>query len=283
MRVQAQAKINLSLDVGRLRPDGYHDVTMVMQEISLCDYLELTLAGGAAPQLFCDDPALPADGGNLALRAMTAFATATDCDLTGLTIHLEKRIPTMAGLGGGSADAAAVLRALNQRMKTNLSTECLQQIGLGIGSDVPFCVQGGTALAEGRGEILTAVPGLPPCGIVLIQPDFPVSTGALYQALDSTVLDDRPDTAAMIDALQQSDLRLICQALGNVFEQVLPPKERTMVAEMKTALLAQGATGALMTGTGSVVYGLFATKAQAEAGAKALEGCYPTVLTAVPV
>jgi 4-diphosphocytidyl-2C-methyl-D-erythritol kinase len=283
MQIQAHAKINLTLDVGRLRPDGYHDVSMVMQAISLCDHIKIDIAGNTLPRLFCDDTTLPNGENNLALRAATAFSAATGRDLTGLAIHLEKHIPAMAGLGGGSADAAAVLIALNRLMHAELSTADLQRIGLTIGSDVPFCVQGGAALAEGRGERLTAIPTLPPCGIVLIQPAFQVSTGALYRALDSSALTDRPDTAAMLKALQQRDLKLVCRALSNVFEQVLPPAERAIVAELKAALLAQGALGALLTGTGSVVYGLFATEAQAQAAAVALHPRYPTVLIATPM
>ena len=283
MQIQAHAKINLTLDVGRLRPDGYHDVSMVMQAISLCDYIKINITGSALPRLFCDDATLPNGGDNLAMRAAKAFAAATGCDLTGLTIHLKKHIPAMAGLGGGSGDAAAVLIALNRLMHTELSAVDLQRIGLTIGSDVPFCVRGGAALAEGRGERLTAIPTLPPCGIVLIQPAFQVSTGALYQALDGSELTDRPDTAAMLEALRQKDLKLVCRALGNVFEQVLPSAEQAIVAELKAALLAQGALGALLTGTGSVVYGLFASETQAQAAAVALHPRYPTVLTATPM
>ena len=282
MRIQAHAKINLTLDVGRLRPDGYHDVSMVMQSISLCDELTLTLAGSAAAQLTCNDPTLPTGAENLVLRAAEAFAARTGCDLSGLTIHLEKRIPAMAGLGGGSADAAAVLFALNRLRNTGLTLMELQSIGLSVGSDVPFCVQGGAALAEGRGERLTVVPALPPCGIVLVQPDFQVSTGTLYRALDSAALVGRPDTAAMLEALRQKDLPRIGRTLGNVFEQVLPPAEQAIVADVRQALLAQGALGARMTGTGSVVYGIFAAPTQAEDAAKALHGRYPMVLTATP-
>ena len=283
MEIQAYAKINLTLDVGRLRPDDYHEVTMVMQTISLCDDLTLAFAGSGPPRLLCDDPALPADGTNLAQRAAAAFSAATGRDLSGLEIRLTKRIPAMAGLAGGSADGAAVLRALNELTGTGLTIPQLQAIGLTIGSDVPFCVAGGAALAEGRGEVLTAIPGLPPCGIILIQPSFQVSTGVLYRALDGGVLTERPGTAGMLQALEQKNLPRVCEKLSNVFEQVLPPDEQGIVAEVRSALLAQGALGARMTGTGSVVYGIFASTAEAEAAAKALAGRYPTVLTAVPM
>ena len=282
MDVQAHAKINLTLDVGRLRSDGYHDVVMVMQSISLCDDLSLNFIEAGAPRLICDDLSLPMDGSNLVLRAAAAFGAATGCDLSGLELRLAKRIPAMAGLGGGSADAAAVLRGLNELVGAG-SVEALQAIGLTVGSDVPFCVAGGAALAEGRGEILTPVDGLPDCGIVLVQPEFQVSTAALYGALDGTELAERPDTAGMLKALGQRDLPKVCGKLSNVFEQVLPPQERSVVDEVRSALLAQGALGARMTGTGSVVYGIFTTAAAAEKAAQTLDGKYPTVLTAVPV
>lgn len=277
MRIEAHAKINLTLDVGGLRPDGFHDVTMVMQEIGLHDMLHITMEGDMPPRLLCNSPAVPADDRNLCLKAALLFAQETGCSISGLTIHLEKYIPTMAGLGGGSADAAAVLRGLNELTGAGLSDAELCSIGLMVGSDVPFCIVGGTALATGQGERLTLLSPFPPCTALLIQPDFQISTGALFSAIDRATIQARPDTEGMISAIDQQDLKQIGSLLHNIFEQALPDDQRRLVEQIKSELLSHGALGAAMTGTGSVVFGLFEHKETAQAALSGLIGRYPYI------
>lgn len=277
MECFAYAKINLTLDVGALRDDGFHPITSVMQEVSLHDRLQLSFSGSGAPRLYCSDPSIPTDERNLCFKAARALQEASGLPLDGLEMHLEKRVPSMAGMGGGSADAAAVLRALNAQLAQPFSEEALREIGLRVGSDIPFCLFGGTALAQGRGEVLTALPSLPICPLVLIQPAFQVSTAALFSAIDHHEIAQRPDQAAMQAALQQGDVSAVAAQLCNVFEQALPSREQEIVQNIKAELLAAGALGAAMTGTGSVVYGLFPEEETAQRAANLLRPRYPFV------
>lgn len=175
----------------------------------------------------------------------------------GIDIALTKRIPSEAGMAGGSADAAAVLRALRDLIAPTLTDERLEEIGARVGSDVPFCVRGGTQLAEGRGERLTALRNAPRLYAAVCKPDFPISTPALFQRSDRVSLTDRPDTAAMLAALEAGDAAALCAKVKNVFEQVLPDEQRARIEDIKRALLVHGAECAAMTGSGSAVFGLF--------------------------
>lgn len=257
MEVKAEAKLNLTLDVIGRREDGYHDLRMVMQTVELADTLRLEPGQGEGIRVKSNVGFLPADEHNLAAAAALAFQRETGINTVPLDITLNKVIPICAGLGGGSSDAAAVLRALNQVHEAGLSVEQLACIGEQVGSDVPYCVMGGTALAEGRGELLTPLPPLPRCRVVLCKPDFSVSTPALFAKIDSVRLRCRPDTKGVLTALEQGDLEGVARRLYNVFEDALPPRCASKVEQVKSVLIQSGALGAVMSGTGSAVYGLF--------------------------
>lgn len=255
--VNAPAKLNLTLDVLGKRADDYHEVKMVMQSVALADELTLTLGPGEGLTLSTNLGFLPVNGKNLAVAA--ALCLQRECGIAWehLNIDLKKKIPVCAGTAGGSADAAAVLRGLNELLQLNLSPERLAQIGEEVGSDVPYCVLGGTALAEGRGERVTTLPAIPFCWVVMAKPDFPVSTPELFARLDGQRLRCHPDTTGLVTALREQDLHGVARRLFNVFEEILPQRKREQVEELKQTLLDNGALGACMTGTGPTVFGLF--------------------------
>lgn len=260
----AYAKLNLTLDVLGKREDGYHDLRMVMQSVSLCDQVTLTLGEGQGITLSTDWGFLPTDGKNIAVSAAMAFAAATGTELNGLSIHLEKHIPVCAGTAGGSSDGAAVLRGLNQLCGTGLSPEALAKIGEQVGSDVPYCVLGGTMLAEGRGEVLTRLAPLPDCWIVMCKPGFAVSTPELYHKLDTVRVRCRPDTDGLIASLNEKDLAGVSRQMYNVFEDVLPQNRAHVIQEIRNTLIQQGALGACLSGTGPTVFGIFQDKDAAQ-------------------
>lgn len=271
---RAWAKINLTLDVTGKRADGYHDMAMVMETVELCDILRFSHEGQGL-QVRSNLNFLPEDAGNLAAIAARQFEKATGRSVEPLTIEIEKHIPVCAGTAGGSSDAAAVLRYLNRAMETHLSREELEEMGASIGSDVPYCVAGGTALAQGRGERLTNLPRLPRCGFVLCKPAFSISTPALFAQLDRCKLSRHPDTQGVRQALAAGDLAGVARRLYNVFEDVLLPRQRRAVEEIKHALIDGGALGAAMTGTGPTVFGLFADDDRASVTAERLRESYP--------
>ena len=255
--VFACAKLNLSLDVLDKRPDGYHEMKMVMQTVTLRDKITLETGTGAPLRMQSNLGFLPTDEHNLAAAAALAFCRETGADLGGLSIQLEKQIPVCAGMAGGSSDAAAVLRGLNEALGLEISQRRLEEIGALVGSDVPYCVGGGTALAEGRGEILTPLPPLPHCQVVLCKPAFSVSTPELFRTLDGCRIRRRPDTAGLLAALEAGDLPGVARRMYNVFEDVLPARLYTRVAEIKNDLIQCGALGANMSGSGPTAFGLF--------------------------
>lgn len=278
--IKARAKLNLTLDVLGRREDGYHDLRMVMQSVELCD--TITLEQGQTPDVRVRSNLgfLPADRRNLAANAAMTFCEETGVACPPLDITLDKVIPVCAGLGGGSSDAAAVLHAMNHICGAGLSVEELAAIGEKVGSDVPYCVLGGTALAEGRGEVLTPLPALPKCWVALCKPDFSVSTPALFQQIDSVRLCRRPDTEGVLKALQAGDLPGVARRLYNVFEDALPERYAAKVEQVKHVLIEHGALGAAMSGTGSAVFGLFEQEEQAKLACDELRGLYPeTFLT----
>ncbi len=280
MEVKAGAKLNLTLDVIGRREDGYHDLRMVMQTVELADTLRLERGQGQGIRVKSNIGFLPADEHNLAAAAALAFQRETGIEVTPLDIALDKVIPICAGLGGGSSDAAAVLRALNELYNAGLSTQQLARVGEQVGSDVPYCVMGGTALAEGRGEVLTPLPPLPRCRVVLCKPDFSVSTPALFARIDSVRLRCRPDTKGVLAALEQGDLEGVARRLYNVFEDALPQRCAAKVEQVKQILIQSGALGAVMSGTGSSVYGLFRDETCAQDAYEQLKQLYPeTFLT----
>ncbi|MCD7948494.1 MAG: 4-(cytidine 5'-diphospho)-2-C-methyl-D-erythritol kinase [Oscillospiraceae bacterium] len=275
MTVSAPAKINLTLDILRRREDGYHEMQMVMQTVSLADELTIdrdSTTGDGAPRVSTNRSYLPSDGNNLAAAAVRAFAQATGIPVGGCIIHIEKRIPVCAGLAGGSSDAAAVLHALNTLTGAGYSKAQLAEIGRGVGADVPYCVWGGTALAEGLGERITPLNTLPPCFVVLSKPDFPISTPELFAQIDCTRIRCRPDTAGFLTALGQGDLYGAARRMYNVFEDVLTDRRGAEIQERKHILIEHGSIGASMSGTGPSVFGLFDREDAAQAAFRALQG-----------
>lgn len=271
--IEARAKINLTLDVTGRRDDGYHTVKMVMQTVRLHDAVKVTVTHGEKkPQgirLTCNLPYLPVDSRNLAYRAAELFYETTGTLLETCDIAIEKRIPVAAGLAGGSTDAAAVLRALDALHETGLSDEELCAMGLKLGADVPYCLRGGTMLAEGIGEELSPLPAMPHCYVVLCKPPFGVSTKEVYEQLDEIELEQRPDTDGIIRALEKGDFAGVCRRLHNVMEDVTA-KKRRQIAEIRAFLTENGADGTLMSGSGPTVYGLFSDENRARTAAKML-------------
>ena len=272
--VFAYAKLNLSLDVLNKRPDGYHEMKMVMQTVSLRDRLTVETGTGRPLEMRSNLGFLPADEHNLAAAAALALCRETGTDPGGLSIKLDKSIPVCAGMAGGSADAAAVLRGLNELLGLGLSQTRLEKIGALVGSDVPYCVGGGTALAEGRGEVLTPLPPLPRCHVVLCKPAFSVSTPELFRALDGCRIRRRPDTAGLTEALAAEDLPGVARRMYNVFEHVLPQRRYQEICAIKNSLIQHGALGASMSGTGPTVFGLFDRQQAAEDAWSALRAQY---------
>ena len=266
----AYAKLNLSLDILGRRPDGYHDLRMVMQTVDLAD--EVTVEpGGGQVTVQTNLSFLPCDRRNLAAAAALRFQEAVRPDLDGAAISICKHIPVCAGLAGGSSDAAAVLRALNELTGAGLTPDRLAALGETVGSDVPYCILGGTALAEGRGERLTPLTPLPPCDVVLCKPGWSVSTPVLFARADGKKLRRRPDTAGLLAALEAGDLTGAARRMYNVFEDVLTPREWSGVQAIKNTLIQHGALGASMSGTGPTVFGLFAGRAAAWAAYEELK------------
>ena len=257
MEIQAFAKLNLTLDILGKREDGYHDLRMVMQSITLADTLTLEENQGEGLRVSANLRFLPTGEKNLAAAAALRFWEALGREPENLDIRIEKRIPVCAGMAGGSSDAAAVLRALNQRAGEPFSPKELARLGERVGSDVPYCVLGGTALAEGRGEMLTPLAPLPRCWMVACKPDFPISTPELFAQADRVKLRRRPDTAGLVAALEAGDLGGVARRMYNVFEDVLPARLYTRVAEIKNDLIQCGALGANMSGSGPTAFGLF--------------------------
>lgn len=274
IEVKAYAKLNLTLDVLGKRPDGYHDLKMVMQSVDLSDRLRLETGTGRGLEVSTDKSFLPSDQRNLAAAAALRFQEAAGVDLGGFSVEIEKHIPVCAGMAGGSADAAAVLRALDALTGADLGVEALMEIGARVGSDVPYCVLGGTALAGGRGEFLTPLPPLAPCAIVLCKPGFPVSTPELFSRIDCARIRRRPDTAGMLAALEAGDLPGVAHRLYNVFEDALPARKAAEIAEIKDALLEYGALGASMSGSGPTVFGLFDSEEAAREAYGGLSAAY---------
>ena len=264
---KAFAKVNLTLDITGRRADGYHTLRSVMQSISLCNRVQVTKNNSGAVSLMCDDPALPLDEKNTAYRAAQAFLAAINQNKTGLLVTVQKRIPYQAGLGSASADAAGVLAACNALFDFPLSQAALLDLGAQVGADVPFCLMGGTKLAEGIGEILTPLPPCPDCTLLVLHPGEGVSTPEAYRRFDALTSPVSSDCRPMLAALAQEDVWGVATSCGNVFEQCCPVQA---VAQMKNALTDAGALGAAMSGSGTAVFGIFEDDAAAGAAQQAL-------------
>lgn len=259
---RAYAKINLALDVIGKRPDGYHDVRMVMQTVHLYDKLTISKSREAGISLKTNLPFLPGNENNLVYRAIDLFCKTYNVDC-GIRATLEKRIPIAAGLAGGSSDAAAAFRAMNTLFHTHASLEELQALGVKLGADIPYCLMGGTALAEGIGEQLTALPAAPSCSCLIVKPNFHLSTKLVYENLS---LDDptaHPAIDDMLQAVHSNNYKQMTASIGNILETVsirLHPE----IEDIKREMLELGADCSLMSGSGPSVFGLFEHRQVAE-------------------
>jgi len=278
----AYAKLNLTLDVLGKRADGYHDLQSVMQTISIRDDIEIDIGTGKPWKLTCSVAGLPTDETNLAWKAAKVYCDAMKKDPNGLEIRITKRIPSGAGMGGGSADAAAVLRALNRHYGEPLSIFALAELGAQIGSDVPFCTICGTAMAEGRGEILRKLPDMPDCVFVVCKPEFSVSTPELYRKIDEVAIAQRPDNRAMESALLAGDLGKVAENLCNVFDPVVTA-DHLELNYIKSIFNSYGAVGFQMTGSGSAVFAIMPNFEYAAVVCNMLKDNYPQVFIAKPV
>ena len=278
----AFAKLNLTLDVLGKREDGYHDLQSVMQSISVRDDIEIDIGTGKPWKLLCSVEGIPTDERNLAWKAAKVYCDALGKDPDGLEIRILKRIPSGAGMGGGSADAAAVLRALNRHYGQPLSIFALAELGAQVGSDVPFCVLCGTAMVEGRGERLRKLPDMPDCIFVVVKPEFSVSTPELYKKIDEVAIAQRPDNQAMESALLAGDLLKVSHNLCNVFDPVVTA-EHLELNYIKSLFHQYGAVGYQMTGSGSAVFAIVSEFEVAAVICNMLKDTYANVFIAKPV
>lgn len=278
----AFAKLNLTLDVLGKRDDGYHDLQSVMQTISIRDDVEIDVGTGKPWKLLCTDDSIPTDERNLAWKAAKVFCDALHKDPNGLEIRITKRIPSGAGMGGGSADAAAVLRALNRHYSNPLSILALAELGAQVGSDVPFCTLCGTAMVEGRGERLRKLPDIPDCVFVVCKPDFSVSTPELYKKIDETAIAMRPDNKAMESAILAGDLELVAGNLLNVFDPIVTA-DHLELNYIKSLCNTYGAMNQQMTGSGSAIFAIMPSFEYAAVLCSMLKENYPQVYIAKPV
>lgn len=258
---KAYAKINLGLDVIARLENGYHEVKMVMQTVGIYDVLTLK----KIPQgivVTTDNGELPTDDNNLIYKAARLMKEKYSIQ-EGVSIHLEKNIPIAAGMAGGSTDAAATFWGMNELFELGASMQELQELGVKVGADVPYCIMGGTALAEGIGEKLSPLPTPPECVLLVAKPDINVSTKYVYEHLDAEGVEEHPDIDGMTEALAGKDLQGIVARLGNVLENVTV-KRHPIIAEIKECMLEYGAMGSLMSGSGPTVFGIFEKKEDAE-------------------
>lgn len=262
MKLRAFAKINLGLDVIRRREDGYHDVRMIMQTIQMYDQLEMEKKGSKGIALTANLSYIPVNENNLVYKAAKLLMDQYQIQ-EGVSIHLNKFIPVAAGMAGGSSDAAAALVGMNKLFRLGMSKEELMKVGVKIGADVPYCIMRGTALSEGIGEKLTALPSLPACYILIGKPGVSVSTKFVYTNLKLDEKTKHPDIDGMLDALQRQDLYGITDRMENVLESATVPAY-PVIQEIKDHMKAHGALNALMSGSGPTVFGIFDDKKKAE-------------------
>jgi len=278
----AFAKVNLTLDVLGKREDGYHDLQSVMQTISIRDDVEIDVGTGKPWTLECSREELPQGEENLAWKAAKLYCDTMKIDPDGLAIRITKRIPSGAGLGGGSADAAAVLRALNRHFDSPLSIFALAELGAQVGSDVPFCVVGGTAMVEGRGERLRKLPDMPECIFVVCKPEFSVSTPELYKKIDTVAIPLHPDNRAMETALLAGDLNKIADNVYNVFDPIVTA-DHLELNYIKSICNSYGSLGQQMTGSGSAIFALMPSFEYAAVVCNMLKDNYSQLFIAKPV
>lgn len=278
--VDAAAKINLLLDIRGTLPNGYHELYMIMQSVSLFDRVSVEKSDTGTIELSCSREAIPCDARNTAYRAAEQFFQFTDIENKGTRIYIEKNIPHEAGLAGGSADAAAVIRGLDRIYRTELRERDMCAIGVKIGADVPFCIMGGTMIAQGIGEILTPIPDMPDCTLVLAKPSAGVSTARAYAQYDAVGSCRSQDEQGMLTAIREGNLTAISHKLGNSFEQLIDTPKRVAI---KSVLRECGALGSCMSGSGPTVFGIFDDIAQAGQAEKRMHTVVDDVFLCRPV
>ncbi len=269
IKLDAYGKINLGLDVLGKRDDGYHDLDMIMQSVDLADKITITKNDSGEITVKSNTGKIPNDESNLAYKAAKVLMDEFDIQ-EGVEIEIEKNIPISGGMAGGSTDCAAVLKGMNKLFKLKLSEQDLMDRGVKLGADVPFCIMGKTARAEGIGEILTPIPNKLKGYIVLAKPPISVSTGFVYGRIDEVEVKNKPDTEAMIEKIKKKDLKGLADTICNVLEEVTIP-DYPIVQEIKDKMIEKGALNAMMTGSGPTVFGIFDDKKKAVAVVDALK------------
>ena len=270
---KARAKINLTLEVGRARSDGFHEVAMLMQSLRLWDDVELFIGKDDVNTVECNIPFFKADEKNIAFRAIVLMQKKFGLDRP-VHMRLYKKIPIAAGLAGGSTDAASAIRGMNKLFRLGLSTGELMQLGAEIGSDVPFCILGGTCLATGRGEKIKPVAALPTTYVVLIKPDFSISTPWAYKQFDEEGTQPRPSLACMLQVIENGEIGRMQEEMINMLEKPVS-REYPVILELKERLRAEGADAAAMSGSGPTVFGIFKEEAAAKAAYLRLRSLAP--------
>lgn len=280
IEVKAYAKINLLLDIVATRKDGYHDLFMIMQSVNVYDTVTVENTDDEKITITCDDDTIPCNEKNIAYKAAAEFFNSQDIKNTGIHIDIKKRIPHAAGLAGGSADGAGVIVALNKIFKSELCNKQLCKIGVKVGADVPFCITGGTLLAQGIGDVLNPVKPLKKCHIVLAKPEIGVNTGYAYKQFDMQGKVHTPDKLGMLYAIQSGNLSEICLKMENVFEQFIEVPNRV---DMKEIMRSNGALGTCMSGSGPTIFGIFTDKNSAKKAAEEIKAYAKDICICTPV
>ena len=273
IELKAYGKINIGLDVIRKREDGYHDLDMIMQTVGVYDDVIISREDGTQTyeiEVSTDADVLPNDKGNLAFMAAKVLMEAYDIKAK-VKIHINKRIPIAGGMAGGSADCAAVLRGVNQLFQLGLTDEQLQEYGVKLGADVPYCIVGGTKRAQGIGEILTDLPTPPKCYVIIAKPDAFVSTKFVYSHIRPAQIENHPDIDGIIESIKAGDLYGMCEKIANVMEDVTIP-EYPIIQKVKDILKSNGAVNAMMSGSGPTVFGIYDDEEKAKQSMDALSG-----------
>lgn len=268
IQLKAMGKINLGLDVVRRRPDGYHEVKMVMQTVNLYDKVGITVEAQPGIRITSNLSFLPTNENNIVYKAAAMLMEEYAIE-KGVAISLEKHIPVAAGMAGGSTDAAAALYGMNRLFSLGLGKKKLMELGLRLGADVPYCIMRGTALSEGIGEVLTPLPAMPDCWILIAKPPVSVSTKFVYENLHLEKLHSHPDIDGIVKAIKDKDLAGMCQRLENVLETVTVEKHPQINA-IKQFMAEHGAISALMSGSGPTVFGIFSDERETRSASEAL-------------
>ncbi len=285
MRIErkAYAKINLGLDVTGKREDGYHIVSMIMQNVDLYDTLTFEKNDTGEIILNASSPKIPTDDSNLICKVAKQLREKYGVK-DGVSVYLEKRIPVAAGMAGGSTDGAATYMALNKLWNLGLDTKTMCELAVKLGADIPYCIIGGTALAEGIGEELTTISDMPKCHLVIAKPDIDVSTGWVYKTLDSKEIENHPDIAGVRTAIENDDLKGMCEKIGNVLEYVTASKY-SVINDIEKIMEDNGAVKAFMTGSGPTVFGVFDSEQKAKEAVEAVKtsGLAPELFLTKPI